>query len=106
MARVKKQTELPGLERPKHAEMDTLMEEFAAQASILGEARQRMGELNEQMLAKARELKLTTYRDETAVPPLLFTLTESTRVKVKAAKAAEPEDADESDDEVDGEVLQ
>ena len=87
--KIAKQTELKGIEKPKHEELDKLMEEHAAHASALGEARQRMGELSEQMLAYAKKHNLKTYRDDTAVPPLLFTLTEeSAKVKVKPAKVA------------------
>lgn len=89
MARTKKQPELPGMEKPTHKELDTLMEEHAALATTLGETRQRMGELTDQMMAKARELKLTVYRNETAVPPLVLTVTEGTaKVKVKPAAGA------------------
>jgi len=110
MARTKKQTELPGLEKPTHKELDTLMEEHAALATTLGETRQRMGELaeqmlakatelklTEQMLAKATELKLTVYRHETAVPPLVLTVTPgSTKLKVAPAKGAVAVDAAEA----------
>ncbi|HOG29513.1 MAG TPA: hypothetical protein PLT35_09565 [Vicinamibacterales bacterium] len=100
MARTKKQTELPGLEKSTHKELDTLMEEHAALASTLGETRQRMGELAEQMLAKAIELKLTVYRHETAVPPLLLTVTEGTaKLKVKPAVGAVVVDEAEVDEE-------
>lgn len=96
MAKTKKQTELPGIEKPKHPELDTLMEEHAELAGKLGETRQRMGELNEQMMAKAKELGLAAYRNETAVPPLLLTVTQgTTKVKVKAAHVAEDVDVDE-----------
>lgn len=96
--KVAKQTELKGIEKPKHEQLDKLMEEHAALASTLGETRQRMGQLSEQMLAYAKENKLTAYRDDTAVPPLLFTVTKaSEKVKVKAAKAAAPDvDVDEA----------
>lgn len=100
MARTKKQTELPGLEKPTHKELDTLMEEHAALATTLGETRQRMGELAEQMLAKATELKLTVYRNETAVPPLVLTVTPGdTKLKVKPAKGAVAVDAAEAEGE-------
>lgn len=100
MARTKKQTELPGLEKPTHKELDTLMEEHAALASTLGETRQRMGELAEQMLAKAIELKLSVYRNETAVPPLVLTVTEGTaKLKVKPAVGAVVVDEAEADEE-------
>jgi len=99
MARTKKQTELPGMEKPTHKELDTLMEEHAALATQLGETRQRMGELSEQMMAKARELKLSVYRNETAVPPLVLTVTEGTaKVKVKPAGAVSVDEA-EADEE-------
>jgi len=100
MARTKKQTELPGLEKSTHKELDTLMEEHAALATTLGETRQRMGELAEQMLAKAIELKLTVYRHETAVPPLVLTVTEGTaKLKVKPAVGAVVVDEAEVDEE-------
>ena len=100
MARTKKQTELPGLEKPTHKELDMLMEEHAALATTLGETRQRMGELSEQMMAKARELKLSVYRNETAVPPLVLTVTEGTaKLKVKPAVGAVTVDEAEVDEE-------
>lgn len=105
MGRTKKQTELPGIEKPTHKELDTLMEEHAALASTLGETRQRMGELAEQMMAKARELKLSVYRNETAVPPLVLTVTEGTaKLKVKPAKGAAIDDDFDIEDDEENEV--
>ena len=98
MARTKKQSELPGLEKPTHKELDTLMEEHAALATTLGETRQRMGELAEQMMKKAVELKLTVYRHETAVPPLVLTVTEG-KTKLKVAPAKGPVSIDEAEAE-------
>lgn len=99
-AKRKRQTELPGIESPSHPELNTLLEEKAALDTQAGEIRQRQGELNESIVAKARELKLTTYRDDNAVPPLVMTLNEGkTKVKVAKAKATVVTDAAESGDE-------
>ncbi len=84
----KKQNELPGFEKPNHPELDTLLEEHAAQSSALGEARQRIGEINVQLEAKAKALGISNYRNDNAVPPLVLTITEgSTKVKVAKGKA-------------------
>lgn len=86
--RTTKQTELAGIEAPNHPELDTLLEEHDAQTSALGAGRQRIGEINEQLEEKARELKLKTYRHPTAVPALILTIsTGKTKVKVAKAKA-------------------
>ncbi len=90
-----KQGELPGVEAPSHPELDTLMEEHATLGERMGADRQRLGELNAQMLQEATKLKVTTYRHPTAVPELTLTVTERTaKVKVKKAKGD-----DEGDDE-------
>ncbi|PZR17514.1 MAG: hypothetical protein DI536_04160 [Archangium gephyra] len=91
----KRQTELPGIEKPSHPELNTLLEEKAALDTQAGEIRQRQGELNESILAKARELKLTTYRDDNAVPPLVLTISDA-KAKVKVAKAKATVETDEA----------
>lgn len=97
--RVKKQTELPGIEKPAHPELDTLLAEHHEQTSGLGAARQRLGELNVTIEQKAKELGITTYRNDNFDPPLILTITSGTKVKVKVAKSAAPVDESEHDDE-------
>lgn len=101
MAKPKKQTELPGIEKPSNPELDALLERQAELSSTLGETRQELGEVNESILAKMSELKLTTYRHETAVPPILATVkTGTTSVKVKRVGAVHVDEAfaDEADE--------
>lgn len=94
-----KQTELAGFEAPSHPELDALMVELDAEKSTLGTVRQRIGELNTAILAKAAELKISTsYRNDTAAPPLLLVIKAGeAKVKVSPAKGAAAED--EADDE-------
>lgn len=90
-----KQGELAGIEAPNHPELDVLMEEHATLAESIGSARQRMGELNTQMLQEATKLGCTTYRHPTAVPALTLTVTEGT-TKVKVKKAKHDDDGNEA----------
>ena len=104
MAKTKKQTELPGIEAPAHKELDVLLERQAELSTTLGETRNELGSINESILAKMSELKLTSYRHETAVPPILATVkTGTTSVKVKRVGSVHVDeafaDADEGDDE-------
>lgn len=101
MARTKKQTELPGIEKPTIPELDTLLETYAEKAAALSEARQAVGDLKRQIIALAKEKGLTTYRDETASPPLVLTLKERD-VAVKIIKLTGEVDLDE--DELDEEA--
>ncbi len=95
----KRQTELPGIEKPSHPELNTLLEEKAALDTQAGEIRQRQGELNESILAKARELGITTtYRDDNAVPPLVLLISDG-KTKVKVTKAKATVETDEASDE-------
>lgn len=94
MARTKKQTELPGIEKPKHTDLDTLLERQAELTTTLGETRQELGSVNEDILAKMAELKLSSYRHETAVPPILATVKQgTTSVKVKRVGAVHVDEA-------------
>lgn len=93
---VTKQSELAGIERPSHPELNVLMEEAAQIDSRMGADRQRRGEINKQLLQEAGKLKLDTYRHPTAVPELTLTVTErDAKVKVKKAKGDESEGDDE-----------
>ena len=96
--KTKKQTELPGIEKPKHADLDTLLERQAELSTALGETRQELGTVNESIVAKMEELKLASYRHETAVPPILVTMTKgSTKVKVKRVGAPPDVEVDEAE---------
>lgn len=89
-----KQTELAGMEKPSHPELDTLIELRDEQTTTLGETRQAIGQTNEKILETCARLGVKgAYRNDTAVPPLVLTITEgSVKVKVVKAKAkAEPE---------------
>lgn len=87
-----KQGELAGIEAPSHPELNPLMEELAELGETMGTTRQRMGEVNAQLLQEATKLKVTTYRHPTAVPELTLTVTErDAKVKVKKAKGDEEE---------------
>ena len=87
-----KQGELAGIEAESHPTLDPLMEEHATIGERMGADRQRLGELNAQMLQEAAKLKVTTYRHPTAVPELVLTVTERTaKVKVKKVKHDEDE---------------
>lgn len=90
-----KQTKLPGIEKPSHPELNTLLEEKAALDTQAGEIRQRQGELNESIVEKAKQLGVTTYRDDTAVPPLVLTITGG-KTKVKVAKVKAVVETDEA----------
>lgn len=78
----RKQAELPGMESPKHPEMDALVEMYMEQASTLSTARFNVGETKAKIIELAEKLGLSVYRDDTASPPLVLTLTEA-GVKVK-----------------------
>ncbi len=93
----KTQGELKGFEAPSHPELDALMVELAAEKSALGTVRQRIGELNTAVLAKAEELKLKNYRNETAVPPLLLVI-KAGEAKVKVSTAKGVAAGDEEDE--------
>lgn len=97
--KVAKQGELTGIEAPSHPALNTLMEEHAATSTQLGQARQRLGEINEQLLETAEKLKVEgAYRHPTAVPGLVLTIKKgSPKVKVAQAKA-EVEDEEASDE--------
>ena len=84
-----KQGELSGIEAPSHDELNTLMEEHAETSSRMGEDRQRLGEINDELVERAKKLGIVgTYKHPTAVPALTLTVTEGkTKAKVKRAKA-------------------
>lgn len=96
--KTQKQGELAGIEAPSHPELNTLMEEHAETSTRMGEDRQRLGELNEQLITTAKKLGLDTYKHPTATPALTLTVKPGTaKAKVKRAKPAV--EVDESGDE-------
>lgn len=85
MAPAKRQDSLPGMEPKAIPELDAVMELYAEKASALSALRQEVGQLKEQLIQEARKAGVTTYRNETAAPPLVLTLTErDVAVKVRA----------------------
>lgn len=104
--KVPKQGEFNGVERPSIKELDTLMEEYAATCASLSRLRTEVGDLKKKLIQTAKKHGIATYRDETAVPPLVLTLkTREDSVKVAVAEGVAVE-ADEGDDEGGEEPLQ
>ena len=62
--RTAKQKELPGMESPKHPELDALVEMYTEQASALSVARFNIGETKVKIIELAEKLGLTVYRAE------------------------------------------
>lgn len=105
---VPKQGELDGMESASIKELDTLMEELHAKSASLSRLRTEVGDLKVKLIQTAKKQKhgVTSYRDETAVPPLVLTLkTREDSVKVAVAEGVTVE-ADEGDDEGGEEPLQ
>lgn len=103
---VPKQGELDGMESASIKELDTLMEELHAKSASLSRLRTEVGDLKVKLIQTAKKHGVTSYRDETAVPPLVPTLkTREDSVKVAVAEGVTVE-ADEGDDEGGEEPLQ
>lgn len=104
--KVPKQGELDGMESASIKELDTLMEELHAKSASLSRLRTEVGDLKVKLIQTAKKHGVTSYRDETAVPPLVLTLkTREDSVKVAVAEGVTVE-ADEGDDEGGEEPLQ
>lgn len=104
--KVPKQGELDGMESASIKELDTLMEELHAKSASLSRLRTEVGDLKVKLIQTAKKHGVTSYRDETAVPPLVVTLkTREDSVKVAVAEGVTVE-ADEGDDEGGEEPLQ
>ena len=98
MGRTKKQDSLPGMEPKSIPELDTLLELYAEKTSALSSLRQEVGTVKEQILQEAKKHNVTTYRDESASPPLVLTLTErDVAVKVSVAAGAGLEDDEDAE---------
>lgn len=101
--KVPKQGELDGMESASIKELDTLMEELHAKSASLSRLRTEVGDLKVKLIQTAKKHGVTSYRDETAVPPLVLTLkTREDSVKVAVAEGVAVE-TDEGDDDEDGE---
>lgn len=104
--KVPKQGELDGMESASIKDLDTLMEELHAKSASLSRLRTEVGDLKVKLIQTAKKHGVTSYRDETAVPPLVLTLkTRENSVKVAVAEGVTVE-ADEGDDEGGEEPLQ
>lgn len=104
--KVPKQGELDGMESASIKDLDTLMEELHAKSASLSRLRTEVGDLKVKLIQTAKKHGVTSYRDETAVPPLVLTLkTREDSVKVAVAEGVTVE-ADEGDDEGGEEPLQ
>lgn len=104
--KVPKQGELDGMESASIKDLDTLMEELHAKSASLSRLRTEVGDLKVKLIQTAKKHGVTSYRDETAVPPLVLTLkTREDSVKVAVAEGVVVE-ADEGDDEGGEEPLQ
>lgn len=101
--KVPKQGELDGMESASIKELDTLMEELHAKSASLSRLRTEVGDLKAKLIQTAKKHGVTSYRDETAVPPLVLTLkTREDSVKVAVAEGVAVE-TDEGDDDEGGE---
>lgn len=101
--KVPKQGELDGMESASIKELDTLMEELHAKSASLSRLRTEVGDLKVKLIQTAKKHGVTSYRDETAVPPLVLTLkTREDSVKVAVAEGVAVE-ADEGNDDEGGE---
>lgn len=95
----RKQKELPGLERQSIKELDVAIETYNEHRNAWVAAREKVQAAKAQLIQVAKEHKVTTYRDETADPPLVLTLTERDDV-VKVVEMAPELDEDEDGGEV------
>lgn len=101
--KVPKQGELDGMESASIKDLDTLMEELHAKSASLSRLRTEVGDLKVKLIQTAKKHGVTSYRDETAVPPLVLTLkTREDSVKVAVAEGVAVE-TDEGDDDEGGE---
>jgi hypothetical protein len=93
-----KQTELPGVERETIPELDAALELYVEKRDA------RVAALVEEKAAKAKLLEVarthgkTIYRDETAQPPLVLTLTERDAV-LKVTAVGDGSEAEEDEGE-------
>jgi hypothetical protein len=107
MAKRAKQAELPGTERKTIAELDAAMEHYAEKRDAWVSARTEVQAAKEKLVQLAKAHGVTIYRDETANPPLVLTLTErDAAVKVTAAAGAGAIDEADDEGDEDGEVVQ
>lgn len=100
MARVKRQTELPGMESKKIPELDTLMEQLFKQGKKISKLRTDIGETKAKVIELLEKHKVDAYKDATAVPPLIAKLSaKKSSVKVTAAVDVDDATADDAGDD-------
>ncbi len=92
----KKQTELPGIERPAIKELDEALEAYAEKSQKSWELRRELDQLKARIVDLGKQHKLTSYRNSTAMPPLVLTL-KASELKVKVKVKAEGGTVDEAE---------
>lgn len=95
----RKQKELPGLERQTIKELDVAIETYNETRNAWVAAREKVQTAKAQLIQVAKAHQVTTYRDETADPPLVLTLTEREDA-VKVTEMAPDLDDEEAEAEV------
>ncbi|MFZ5440434.1 MAG: hypothetical protein ACOZQL_10520 [Myxococcota bacterium] len=100
---VKKQKELPGMERPTIKELDDAMERVFAAAEAQKKAKKELDDAKLHLVEVAKKHRQTVYRDETA--SLVLVLEDGpTKVKVTKvgdASGSEDEESEEEGDDAD-----
>lgn len=96
MAKTKRQSEIPGTERHKIAEVNTAAEAYVEARDARMKKTESEVETRDALIAVMEKHKLTTYRDDDAAPPLVITVTPG-QAKVKVRR--EDEEDEGGDDE-------
>lgn len=91
MAKVKKQTSIPGTEPKSIKEVDVAAEQYVEERDARMRLTEKEVEARDALVRVMQKHKLSIYRDESAEPPLLVTLTEG-EAKVKVQKVKDGED--------------
>jgi len=95
-----KQMQMPGTERPTNAEVDAAAEAYQEQKNKRIKLSKKEKELKGALIGVMKKHNLTSYRDDTASPPLYVTLIAKDDVSVDEVDAEVSDDAiDEGGDE-------
>jgi hypothetical protein len=89
----RKQVELPGMERESIKELDAAIETYNEHRNEWVAAREKVQASKAVLVQLAKTHNVTVYRDETADPPLVLTLTErdaTVKVTEMAASSTRP----------------
>lgn len=97
MAKTKKQSALPGMERKSIKELDAAAEAYVEARDERMKLTEKEVEFKEALVAVMKKHDLQVYKDEDAEPPLIVTLTPGVD-KVKVTRAND-EDAGEPGEE-------